>query len=86
MKRESKERMLKLIWDFKGPDSARTAEHHALHLKEFIKMNNLSPKLSGFENIAPEHHIAYLVISESEMPAVRDSLKPHRGQLYQQKS
>ena len=86
MEREKSERMLKLIWDFKGPDSARTAEHHALHLKEYIKINDLSPEIAGFESVTPEHHIAYLVVYESKMPAVRDGLKPHRGQIYQNKN
>jgi len=29
------ERKLKLIWDFRGESSEKTAEHHAIHLKEF---------------------------------------------------
>ncbi len=29
------ERKIKLIWDFRGPASAKTAEHHEIHLKEF---------------------------------------------------
>jgi hypothetical protein len=28
------------------------------------------------------HSIAYLVVTESEMIAVRDALKPHRGEVY----
>lgn len=86
MEQENKKRMLKLIWDFKGPDSARTAEHHALHLKEFIKNNKISPDIAGFEQITSEHHIAYMVVNETEMPAVRNNLKPHRGQVYPGKS
>jgi hypothetical protein len=29
-------RKIKLIWDFRGPASAKTAEHHEIHLKEYI--------------------------------------------------
>ncbi len=83
MEREKKERMLKLIWDFKGPDAARTAEHHALHLKEYIRDNEIAPEITGFEEVAPQHHLAFLVVYERDMPAVRDQLKPHRGQVFQ---
>ena len=76
-----KERKLKLIWDFKGPDSARIAEHHAKHLGEYVKSKKLS-LTTGSEEINPEHHIAFLLVDESEMPPLRDSLKPHRGQVY----
>jgi hypothetical protein len=77
-------RKLKLIWDFRGPNSAKTAEHHLIHLKEYLKLkelNNISPL--GTEKINDMHHMAFLVCPESEMIGIRDALKPHRGQLYQ---
>lgn len=74
---------LKLIWDFKGPDANITARHHAAHLKDFIKMNQLSMEIVNVEKLNPGHSIAFMVVTEPEMPAVRDALKPHRGQLYQ---
>lgn len=86
MEGEKNDRMLKLIWDFKGPDSARTAEHHALHLREYLRKNRISPEIAGSEFVSPQHYVAYLVVTEREMPAVRDSLKPHRGQIYQDKN
>lgn len=79
----NKERKLKLIWDFKGPDAERIAEHHALHLKEYIQTNDMSLNITGFEPINKEHCIAYIVVQESEMITVRDALKPHRGQIYE---
>lgn len=79
----SKERILKLIWDFKGPDAEITAKHHATHLQEFLNRNELSLNICGSEKIMEAHAIAFLVVNEAEMPPVRDALKPHRGQLYQ---
>lgn len=79
---QEKERKLKLIWDFRGPHAERTAEHHSLHLKQFIKTNDISLNITGFESISKEHFIAYLVVQESQMKMVRDALKPHRGQVY----
>lgn len=76
------ERKLKLIWDFRGPDGDRTAKHHALHLKEFRDNRSLKLDIIGQEQLSEMHHLAYMVVFESEMPEVRDALKPHRGQLY----
>ena len=79
----AEEKKLKLIWDFRGPDSYSTAKHHAIHLQEFLKNNSLSLNISGSEKISESHAVAFLVVTESEMPPVRDALKPHRGQLYE---
>lgn len=77
-----KERMLKLIWDFKGPDAETTAKHHAIHLKEYRDSRKLSLDYTGTEKLSDAHAIAYLVVTDIEMPAVRDALKPHRGQIF----
>lgn len=76
-------RNLKLIWDFRGPTSQKTAEHHLVHLKEYIETNSLDITFTGVETINEMHSFAYLVVKESEMKPIRDALKPHRGQVYQ---
>jgi len=76
------ERKLKLIWDFRGPSAKHTAEHHQLHLKEYVLAEKLSFNITGSDHITDMHSIAYLVVIESEMKKVRDALKPHRGQLF----
>ena len=76
------ERKIKMIWDFRGPEAEITAKHHAHHLKEFTAARALSLDLNGHEKISDMHSIAYMVVFETEMPEVRDALKPHRGQLY----
>lgn len=75
-------RQIKLIWDFKGITSARTAEHHEIHLKEFIAIEELPAVITGFEIINEMHAIAYMVVTDEHMIQVRDTLKPHRGELY----
>ena len=40
-------RKLKLIWDFRGPASLKTAEHHLIHLKEYIQLKNLDITITG---------------------------------------
>ena len=76
-------RQLKLIWDFRGPQSQKIAEHHVIHLKDFVKRNKLKLNITGVETLNDVHSLAFLVVEESEMIAVRDALKPHRGQVYQ---
>lgn len=76
-------RKLKLIWDFKGPDAQKIAEHHEKHLKEFIAIKNTTLNITGFEALNEAHSIAYMVVTDDEMKPIRDALKPHRGALYE---
>nr|WP_314865762.1 hypothetical protein [uncultured Flavobacterium sp.] len=78
------ERKIKLIWDFRGPVAAKTAEHHEIHLKEFIAIEELALKITGFEILNEMYAIAYMVVTDDYMIAVRDALKPHRGEIYQE--
>jgi len=75
-------RKIKLIWDFRGPASAKTAEHHEVHLKEYIIAEKLSIDITGFEAKNEMHAIAFMVVTDNEMIQVRDALKPHRGELF----
>lgn len=77
-------RKIKLIWDFRGPDAARTAEHHDIHLKQYIAIEKLDLNITGFEVINEFYAIAFMVVTDENMIMVRDALKPHRGELYEQ--
>ena len=72
----------KLIWDFRGPNASKTAQHHEMHLKEYVQRENLNISLTGIENLNDMHTIAFLVVGEDSMKPLRDALKPHRGQIY----
>lgn len=76
------ERKIKLIWDFRGPAAQKTAEHHVKHLKEFIMMEKTMLDITGFQEVNELHSTAFMVVEETEMIAIRDVLKPHRGVLY----
>ena len=78
------DKKIKLIWDFRGPAAAKTAEHHEKHLAEFVLNEDLALDSTGFENFSDFHSIAFMVVNESEMKRVRDLLKPHRGEIYEQ--
>ena len=77
------ERKIKLIWDFRGPAAAKTAEHHEIHLKEYIIIEQFPINITGFEIINDMYAIAYMVVSDENMIQVRDALKPHRGELFE---
>ena len=77
-------RKLKLIWDFRGPDAKKIAEHHEIHLKEYIQSENLNISITGVEELNSNYSIAFLVLDETNMKPIRDALKPHRGQVYEE--
>lgn len=76
------EKPIQLIWDFRGQDALKTAEHQAIHLKEFIEKENHAIDIIGFEEINEIHAIAYIVVKTEQMRELRDVLKPHRGIYY----
>ncbi|TBX69231.1 hypothetical protein EZL74_07590 [Flavobacterium silvisoli] len=76
-------RQIKMIWDFRGPDAAVTAEHHEKHLKEYIALEKLPLNITGFETKNEMHAIVFMVVTDEYMIPVRDALKPHRGEIYQ---
>ncbi|WP_026976460.1 hypothetical protein [Flavobacterium tegetincola] len=77
------ERQIKLVWDFRGQASEKTAEHHVTHLKEYIEIEQLPLTNTGFEVINDMHAIAYVVVTDAYMIQIRDVLKPHRGELFE---
>ena len=75
------EKKLKLIWDFRGPEATETARHFEHHLRESPLFR---PELTtGVEDLTEIHSFAFIIVKASEMPKFRDTLKPHRGTLYE---
>ena len=75
------DRKLKLIWDFRGHDSQKTAEHHCIHLKEFAVIEKLHYYEINRAILSEMHAVAFIVVDEVDMKTYRDALKPHRGEL-----
>jgi hypothetical protein len=65
---------------FPWPCFCKTAEHHEIHLKEYIAIEKLPLNRTGFE--VKGNAIAFMVVTDEYMVQVRDALKPHRGELY----
>jgi hypothetical protein len=75
-------RKIKLIWDFRGSAASKTAEHHEVHLKEYITIEKLPLNITGFQIHNDMHATAFMVVTDEDMIQVRDVLKPHRGEIY----
>ncbi len=76
---------IRVIWDFYGPQSKGTAEHHVIHLKEFMLKENLEFFESDIALTDENHCMAYLDVNKSDVYTVRDSLKPHRAFVLREK-
>lgn len=75
-------RKLKLIWDFRGYGALRTAQHHEIHLNEYVKHQNSTVLMIGHETINELHSLTFIVVNEEDMKPFRDQLKPHRGEWH----
>ena len=72
-----------MIWDFRGPDGLQIAKHHQIHLDEFITAEKLESS-AGFQEINEVYAIAFMIVEEQNMIMVRDALKPHRAELFEE--
>ncbi|MCJ7468565.1 MAG: hypothetical protein MUO53_17945 [Maribacter sp.] len=76
------ERNIKLLWDFRGPAAAKTAAHHEIHLRDFIASQKLDLPITGHSSLSEMHAIAFMVVPEGSMRSIRDALRPHRAEIY----
>lgn len=75
------EQKIKLLWDFRGPDSLKTAKHHIIHLHEFATIKKLVFYEIDIHQLNPMLCSAFITVDKSDMKIYRDALKPHRGEL-----
>ena len=71
---------IKLIWDFRGPISQKTAKHHLKHLVEFFKIENKKLFESGMKSLSEIHNYTYAIVLKEDLEFFKAALKPHRGQ------
>ena len=71
---------IKLIWDFRGPISQKTAQHHLKHLVEFFKIENKKSFESGMKSLSEIHNYTYAIVLKEDLEFFKRTLKPHRGQ------
>lgn len=74
--------MIKLIWDFRGPNAQPIAAHHVTHLKEFVVAEHLQDTICTTEKVSEMYTMATMITRKEYMTFLRERLKPNRGQLY----
>jgi|TARA_Y100000385_G_C13057152_1_gene622573 hypothetical protein len=72
---------IKLIWDFNGLDSLKTAQHFNIHLEEFLSKEDLPYYTIGVDSITEFHNIAFLIIDKNYIDKIKQALKPQRAFL-----
>jgi hypothetical protein len=75
------QRIIKLVWEFRGQDALGTAEHHIIHLKEFAIKEKLSFYESEIEKISELFVIAFLKVEEPDAQRIYGLVKPDRGEV-----
>ena len=75
------ENKIRLVWDFRGADALKTAEHQLTHLVEFMIKENISCLDKSLEQISELQSICWIIIKESDLDFVKKRLKPNRGFL-----
>lgn len=80
MQKEEENSFVRLIWDFRGPDGLKTAEHHAIHLREFFEKEGLKELKVDCSTPSEVHSTAFAEVPMERMIEFRDALKPNRGE------
>ena len=70
---------VKLIWQFSGMDALKIADHHLVHLNEYILREEIKVIDRGTELINDFSSISFIIIEISLVERLRDALKPHEG-------
>ena len=70
---------IKLIWQFNGVDALKIADHHLVHLNEYILREEIDIIDSGTELINDFSAISFIIIDNSIVEKLRVALKPHKG-------
>ena len=72
---------IKMLWDFRGPDALKTAEHQCIHLKEFFEKEGIEFHHIKTEKQSDVFVSAFAIVNETDVEVLRKTLKPNRGQL-----
>ena len=70
---------IKLIWQFSGKDALKIADHHLVHLNEYILREKIDVIDKGTELINEFSSISFIIIDNSLVEKLRVALKPHKG-------
>ena len=71
----------KLVWNFSGEGSLKTAEHHLIHLKEYCQREKVKVLEYGTERENDFSACSFMIVYKELAAKLRVSLKPHQGFL-----
>jgi hypothetical protein len=72
---------IKLIWQFSGMEALKIADHHLVHLNEYIQREDVVVIDRGTELINEFSASSFIIIDNSFVEKLRIDLKPHKGFL-----
>ena len=70
---------IKLIWQFSGTNALKIADHHLVHLNEYILQHDIDVIDKGTESINEFSSISFIIIDNDLVKKLRVVLKPHKG-------
>ncbi|MGY8931416.1 MAG: hypothetical protein ACKVH2_01710 [Flavobacteriales bacterium] len=70
---------IKFVWDFYGPDSKSLAEHHLVHLTDFISKENFLSIDSGVSIDSDNYAYSFIILDSSHLEIIKLKLKPHQA-------
>lgn len=72
---------VKLVWNFSGEGSLKTAEHHLIHLKEYAESEKIEVVEFATQKQSEFTSTAFMIVAKDLVAPLRESLKPHQGFL-----
>ena len=70
-----------MVWDFYENNAIKTANHHTIHLEEYISKNNKEVYKIDSEEINSNSAISFMIVKEKDVNELKKLLKPHKGYL-----
>ena len=70
---------IKFVWNFYGPDSKSLAEHHLVHLIDFISKENFLSLNSGISTESDNYSYSFIILDSSYLEIIKSKLKPHQA-------
>lgn len=70
--------MIRLVWDFFGPDARGTAMHHAIHLREFMTREGIEGVVYGQGAEVEGHFASWCEVEAHLAPRIAKVLRPQR--------
>ena len=72
---------IKMVWQFSGMDALKTADHHLIHLNEYIQREGIDVIDRGTVLVNDFSAISFVIVDNSFVQKLRIDLKPHKGFL-----